>query len=99
MRLEEFGLDSLMGLEIRLVLDKKYGIVLSPQEIRDLTFRKLQHSILSKKRKEDEKEETYFLLPEMLSTLFPKALVEKMNDVEEGPPLFMIHHLFGAYLF
>lgn len=40
--LSDFGMDSLMGTDIKQTLDKNYDLVLSAQEIRNLTFEKLQ---------------------------------------------------------
>ncbi|XP_011499008.1 PREDICTED: fatty acid synthase [Ceratosolen solmsi marchali] len=39
--LADLGMDSLMGTEIKQTLERNYDIVLSPQEIRGLTFGKL----------------------------------------------------------
>ncbi|KAJ8688225.1 hypothetical protein QAD02_024020, partial [Eretmocerus hayati] len=39
--LADLGMDSLMGTEIKQTLERNYDIVLSPQEIRTLTFAKL----------------------------------------------------------
>ncbi|XP_063979711.1 fatty acid synthase [Diachasmimorpha longicaudata] len=39
--LADLGMDSLMGTEIKQTLERNYDIVLSPAEIRDLTFGKL----------------------------------------------------------
>ncbi|XP_066589497.1 fatty acid synthase [Prorops nasuta] len=39
--LADLGMDSLMGTEIKQTLERNYDIVLSPQEIRSLTFGKL----------------------------------------------------------
>ena len=40
--LADLGMDSLMGTEIKQTLERSYDIVLSPQEIRGLTFGKLK---------------------------------------------------------
>ncbi|XP_014215720.1 fatty acid synthase [Copidosoma floridanum] len=40
--LADLGMDSLMGTEIKQTLERNYDIVLSPQEIRGLTFAKLK---------------------------------------------------------
>lgn len=39
--LADLGMDSLMGTEIKQTLERNYDIILSPQEIRGLTFAKL----------------------------------------------------------
>ncbi|XP_061706672.1 fatty acid synthase-like [Cydia pomonella] len=40
--LVELGIDSLMGAEIKQTLERSYDVVLSVQEVRDLTFTKLK---------------------------------------------------------
>ncbi|KAK6634166.1 hypothetical protein RUM44_004774 [Polyplax serrata] len=40
--LTDIGMDSLMGAEIKQTLERNYDVVLSPQEIRSLTFGKLK---------------------------------------------------------
>ncbi|EZA60541.1 hypothetical protein DMN91_010029 [Ooceraea biroi] len=40
--LADLGMDSLMGTEIKQTLERNYDIALSPQDIRSLTFSKLQ---------------------------------------------------------
>ncbi|XP_012229663.2 fatty acid synthase [Linepithema humile] len=40
--LADLGMDSLMGTEIKQTLERNYEVVLSPQDIRNLTFGKLQ---------------------------------------------------------
>lgn len=40
--LSDLGLDSLMGVEVRQMLEREHNLVLSTREIRQLTVRKLQ---------------------------------------------------------
>lgn len=46
--LADLGLDSLMGVEIRQILERDYEIVIAMREIRQLTINKLQELINSK---------------------------------------------------
>lgn len=43
--LADLGMDSLMGTEIKQTLERSFDIVLSPQEIRGLTFAKLSQFV------------------------------------------------------
>lgn len=40
--LADLGLDSLMGVEIRQILERDYDVVMSMRDIRQLTIKKLQ---------------------------------------------------------
>lgn len=40
--LADLGLDSLMGVEVRQILERGHDLLLSMRDIRQLTFRKLQ---------------------------------------------------------
>lgn len=40
--LSDLGMDSLMGAEIKQLLERNYDLTLSPQEIRNLTVEKLK---------------------------------------------------------
>lgn len=40
--LADLGLDSLMGVEVRQMLEREHDLVLSMRDIRQLTLRKLQ---------------------------------------------------------
>lgn len=46
--LGDLGLDSLMGVEIRQILERDYDIVMAMREIRQLTINKLQEMVESK---------------------------------------------------
>lgn len=46
--LADLGLDSLMGVEIRQILERDYDIVLAMREIRQLTINKLREMVDSK---------------------------------------------------
>lgn len=46
--LADLGLDSLMGVEIRQILERDYDIVMAMREIRQLTINKLREMVDSK---------------------------------------------------
>lgn len=46
--LADLGLDSLMGVEIRQILERDYDIVMAMREIRQLTINKMREMVNSK---------------------------------------------------
>lgn len=46
--LADLGLDSLMGVEIRQILERDYDVVMAMREIRQLTINKLWELVKSK---------------------------------------------------
>ncbi|KYN15123.1 PREDICTED: fatty acid synthase-like [Trachymyrmex cornetzi] len=108
--LADLGMDSLMGTEIKQTLERNYDIVLSAQEIRVLTFAKLQE--LSSTSGEIVKDQQPFaekaitvtdsnLSLDMLmqwpsNEVLPKeALVPLKTKSSNGPMLFTIHGIEG----
>ena len=51
--LSEIGMDSLMAVEIKQMLEREYELFLSPQDLRSLTFMKLQEMTLASESKEN----------------------------------------------
>lgn len=63
--LAELGMDSLMGTEIRQTLERKFDLLISAQEIRNLTFGKLNElaqSAGSQSEPNKQKVSMYFIL-------------------------------------
>jgi len=108
--LADLGMDSLMGTEIKQTLERNYDIVLSAQEIRVLTFAKLQE--LSSMSDEIMKDQQSFaekaitvtdsnLSLDMLmqwpsDEVLPKeVLIPLKTKSSNGPMLFTIHGIEG----
>lgn len=109
--LADLGMDSLMGTEIKQTLERNYDIVLSSQEIRNLTFGKLQE--LSSSNGEATKEQQSpvanatttavvsdtgdnMLLQWPSNELLPKeVLVRFKTKSANGPALFIVHSIEG----
>ncbi|XP_014471165.1 PREDICTED: fatty acid synthase-like [Dinoponera quadriceps] len=107
--LADMGMDSLMGTEIKQVLERNYDIVLSAQDIRTLTVAKLQ--VMSSSNSEAIKEQLSSIAAdaslvnsanEMLlmqwpsDELLPKeALVRLKTKSSNGPALFIVHAIEG----
>jgi acyl carrier protein len=49
--IDGLGVDSLMALEVMVVLEKKYGVKLDESELREITCLKKAHDLLSHKLK------------------------------------------------
>lgn len=108
--LADLGMDSLMGTEIKQTLERNYDILLSPQEIRVLTFAKLQE--LSSTSGEIMKEQKpvaastttaansnvslNMLMQWPSNEVLPKeALVRLKTKNSNGPMLFIVHAIEG----
>lgn len=107
--LPELGMDSIMAVEIKQILEQEYEIVLSPQEMRSLTFSKIQEMQKEKEsgnvdiKKEKNLEETGFKI--ILSNfgsnpdnLVLDTLVEMKSSLEDGngsEPVFLIPGVEG----
>lgn len=109
--LADLGMDSLMGTEIKQTLERNYDILLSAQEIRILTFAKLQE--LSSTSSSEIMTEQKSLATDAITAvnsnisldmlmqwpsneLLPKeALVRLKTKNSNGPTLFIIHGIEG----
>lgn len=111
-QLGDLGLDSLLGVEVKLALENDYNLSLSPKEIREVSINELQ-KLVDKQIDKDDKSELYgipvemndlkleleyFLTPYTLAEMIPKKKILKLNDVTEGTPLLIMHHIFGKYI-
>lgn len=109
--LADLGMDSLMGTEIKQTLERNYDIVLSAQEIRVLTFAKLQELSstnpgIAKEQQPLEANTTtaansnmslnMLLMQWPSNEVLPKeALVRLKTKSSNGPMLFIVHGIEG----
>ncbi|XP_011142771.1 fatty acid synthase [Harpegnathos saltator] len=109
--LADVGMDSLMGTEIKQILERNYDIILSPQDIRTLTITKLREmSSVNNKTvvnessvvANEDSNESYNNSVDMLlmqwpsDDLLPKeALVRLKTKGSKGPALFVVHAIEG----
>ncbi|QTR06016.1 acyl carrier protein, partial [Saccharothrix algeriensis] len=49
--IEDLGVDSLMALEVMVVLEKKYGVKIAESELREVTNLKKAYDLLTEKLK------------------------------------------------
>lgn len=106
--LADLGMDSLMGTEIKQTLERNYDIVLSPQEIRALTFAKLEElssstgetskqlAVAKATVNSDENAASNMLILQWPGEVLPKeALVQLKTKSANGTPLFIVHAIEG----
>ncbi|KAL0116142.1 hypothetical protein PUN28_011183 [Cardiocondyla obscurior] len=108
--LADLGMDSLMGTEIKQTLERNYDIILSAQEIRVLTFARLQELSSSEIPKElksieanttttvdsNEHNMQSLLMQWPSNEVLPKeALVRLKTKNSKGPTLFIVHGIEG----
>uniref|UniRef100_A0A182Y5H6 Fatty acid synthase n=1 Tax=Anopheles stephensi TaxID=30069 RepID=A0A182Y5H6_ANOST len=97
--LADIGMDSLMAVEIRQVLERDFDIILTPQDLRTLTFSKLQKLADAKAENEAVEAATQQLqLEDLLASFGDEAashhtvlrLPSKCNDLEYDRPVLII---------
>uniref|UniRef100_A0A182P667 Fatty acid synthase n=1 Tax=Anopheles epiroticus TaxID=199890 RepID=A0A182P667_9DIPT len=97
--LADIGMDSLMAVEIRQVLERDFDIILTPQDLRTLTFSKLQKLVDAKVESEATVIATQqLLLQDLLASFGDEAashhtvlrLPSKCNDLEYDRPVLII---------
>lgn len=102
--LADFGMDSLMGTEIKQTLERNYDVVLSAQEIRNLTFDKLKLfdvgiGELCEIETQGEAEEEggmQFLFQSDDTELVPtETLVPLKTKSSKGTPIYFVHAIEG----
>lgn len=96
----DLGLDSLLAVEVKIKLENEYNIVLGPKEIRELNMKKLK-ALAEGETLQDDKDEEDVTLATLLNIdvdsfeLTPTDIVKKLNAIEDGEPVFVIHDVFG----
>lgn len=99
--LADLGMDSLMGAEIKQTLERNYDLVLSAQEIRGLTFGKLQDlssgggSAPAGPAKSEENLVTFENLVEIMPSKTLVTVPSKSNDNKKSP-VFVVHPIEGV---
>uniref|UniRef100_A0A182TZ62 Fatty acid synthase n=1 Tax=Anopheles melas TaxID=34690 RepID=A0A182TZ62_9DIPT len=97
--LADIGMDSLMAVEIRQVLERDFDIILTPQDLRTLTFSKLQKLADAKTESETAEATTQQLqLQDLLASFGDETashhtvlrLPSKCNDLEYDRPVLII---------
>lgn len=108
--LAELGMDSLMGVEVKQALERDYDLVLSMQEIRQLTLNKLKEIDAGdvepqlEARRDSEPEiinlddESANQIKLFVQELMPKKPIVKLNESQSKDPIFIIHPIEGVTL-
>ena len=100
----DLGMDSLINIEIKVILETDFNINLSSKEIEKLTLNKLQlmadGNVSNNNQEETEQKKvdkiTAHMMKEYLEIPIPTKIITKLNDIVSGVPLFIVHHLYGT---
>jgi fatty acid synthase len=94
--LADLGMDSLMGTEIKQTLERNYDIVLSPQEIRGLTFGKLMTFVAdsgdsgdTSGNRDDPIDARHSRFIPDLSPIYPRFIPDRRMTREQNPLGFL----------
>lgn len=105
--LTELGMDSLMAVEIKQALEREYDIIMTTQEIRNLTYKRLQElsAELEERKKTQEKDgfeseqDSLSKLEEIFSAkeeLFIE--ISSTTSIESSQPLFFVPPLESDFV-
>lgn len=96
--LSELGMDSLMGVEVKQTLERDYDVVLSMQELRTLTIDSLieigGQEGGSKMVSGSNAERPKLSMPNIK---LPTENLKKLNEVQEGRPIFVVPPIEGSF--
>ncbi|GFR07639.1 fatty acid synthase, partial [Trichonephila clavata] len=105
--LVELGMDSLMEVELRHLLEHECDLILGPSELRKLTIkdlRILEGPLENDTETPDSKAALTYDIEEVPlysnaqdnSRLIPKETIVRLNSVKSGIPLFIVHPIEGT---
>lgn len=102
--LARLGIDSLMGVEIRQILDRDYNIAISSQELRSMSLKQLENKVASKASNNIESTQQLNLPVEIqfLSTGFGdeskcnETILKVNNITTKGTKILMIPGFLGV---
>ncbi|XP_016070948.1 PREDICTED: fatty acid synthase [Miniopterus natalensis] len=103
--LGNLGLDSLMGVEVRQMLEREYDLVLSMRDIQKFTLRKLQelsqassgNELVASTPKEDSSQQQALLNLSALLVNPEGPTLTRLNSVQNSErPLFLVHPIEGS---
>ena len=94
--LGDLGMDSLMGVEIKQVLERDYGTVMSMQEIRLITIEQLKNFKTSGNTNKESKNEVKGINVKVSLSLTSEPFIY-LNDKKEGNPVFFLPPLEGHF--
>lgn len=107
--LGELGMDSLMGVEIKHALERDFDVILSMNDIRQLSIKKLDaisngetpstnETTTKNNLQKDEKAKEAIMKVQRfdLQNLVPTQCIVHLNTVTTGAPLYIVHPIEGA---
>src|SRR5699024_10112140 len=95
--LSELGMDSLMGVEVKQTLERDYEVVLSMQELRSLTVGNLIEIGGADGPKISSEQSPAKLELSIPNIALPTEKITKLNDVQEGRPVFFLPPIEGSF--
>lgn len=99
--LGELGMDSLMGVEVKQTLERDHELVLTIQELRQLSIQRLHEIGRSEATEPQEKKKQAETdrgkcSNVNLRTLIPKDIVVPLNHAKGPEPVFIVHPIEGV---
>lgn len=97
--LADLGLDSLMGVEIKQMLERDYDMNLSTREIRQLTIAKIQEISGCTQLSPQTPQQTaasQLITRYNLNNIIPVDNITLLNANKSGQPIFIVHPLEGS---
>lgn len=94
----DLGLDSLMGVEIKQMLERDYDMNLSTREIRQLTIAKIQEISGCTQLSPQTPQQTaasQLITRYNLNNIIPVDNITLLNANKSGQPIFIVHPLEG----
>ncbi|XP_065204299.1 fatty acid synthase-like isoform X2 [Planococcus citri] len=101
--LPELGMDSILAMELRQVLESEFNFFFTPEELRKLTFAKLyqlkEDKMKSSKFGKEEEDESEKLKEPLLRIPFENGKITKELPVDENPTVFLFPGVEGIAAF
>ena len=95
--LGDLGLDSLMAVEIKQILEKKHNKIMSTKEIREMTVQQIKDMQKEMKLKGKKISDGLADFDQTLDLSLPTKVLEALNEVKEGEPIFILPPIEGAF--
>ena len=97
----DLGLDSLMGVEIKQMLERDYDMNLSTREIRQLTIAKIQEisGCTQSAAQTHQTAASQLITRYNLNSIIPQHNITPLNSAKTGQPIFIVHPLEGQLKF
>ena len=95
--LGDLGLDSLMAVEIKQILEKKHNKIMSTKEIREMTVQQIKDMQKEMKLKGKKLSDGLKELDQGIELSVPTKVLELRNGGKEGEPIFVLPPIEGTF--